>query len=182
MRRDRRNREGSIFFFTLVTHQRREILTTELGRRALWEVIQTVREQHPLEIQAIVLLPDHLHAIGELPISDNDSSTRWRLIKSSFTRTWLKLGRESGLQTSSRQRSGEQGIWQRPSFLRAHLPRWSGCHALHRLYPHQSREARPGEAGNRLAVVIVSSLRSGWEISSRLGPVTGVVRGRVYWR
>jgi len=113
MRRDRRNREGSIFFFTLVTHQRREILTTELGRRALREVIQTVREQHPLEIQAIVLLPDHLHAVWELPRNDNDYSTRWRLIKSRFTRRWIQLGGECGLMTSSRQRSGEQTVWQR---------------------------------------------------------------------
>ena len=34
MRRSRRNREGSLFFFTLTTHQRRGILTTESGRSA----------------------------------------------------------------------------------------------------------------------------------------------------
>jgi len=113
MRRYRRNREGSLFFFTLVTHQRRGILTTESGRSALREAIQTVRKEHPFQIQAIVLLPDHLHAVWELPRNDNDYSTRWRLIKSRFTRRWIQLGGESGLVTSSRKRSGEQAVWQR---------------------------------------------------------------------
>jgi len=113
MRRYRRNREGSIFFFTLVTHQWREILITELGRRALREAIQIVRKERPFQIQAIVLLPDHLHAVWELPRNDNDYSTCWRLIKSRFTRRWIQLGGECGLMTSSRQRSGEQAVWQR---------------------------------------------------------------------
>ncbi len=113
MRRYRRNREGSIFFFTLVAHQRREILTTELGRRALREAIQTVQQAHPFQIRAIALLPDHLHAVWELPMNDNDYSTRWRLIKSRFTRNWIQLGGESGMLTSSRKRSGEQAVWQR---------------------------------------------------------------------
>jgi len=33
MRFYKRSREGQTFFFTLVTHQRRKILTTELGRQ-----------------------------------------------------------------------------------------------------------------------------------------------------
>lgn len=86
MRLYRRNREGNIFFFTLVTHQRRKILTTELGRRALREAIQAVRKERPFQIRAIVLLPDHLYVVWELPMNDNDYSTRWRLIKSRFTR------------------------------------------------------------------------------------------------
>jgi len=113
MRRYRRNREGNIFFFTLVTHQRREILPTELGRRALREAIETVRKTHPFQVRAIVLLPDHLHVVWELPMNDNDYSTRWRLIKSRFTRTWIQFGGESGMLTMSRKRSGEQAIWQR---------------------------------------------------------------------
>ena len=113
MRRYRRNREGSIFFLTLVTHQRWEILTTELGRRALREAIRIVRKERPFQIQAIVLLPDHLHAVWKLPRNDNDYSTRWRLIKSRFTRRWIQLGGECGLMTSSRKRSGEQAVWQR---------------------------------------------------------------------
>jgi len=67
MRRYLRSRAGSCFFFTLVTHQRRPILTTELGRVCLRAAIGDVRLKHPFDITAIVLLPDHLHAIWELP-------------------------------------------------------------------------------------------------------------------
>ena len=76
MRVYRRSQEGSVFFFTLVTHERRPILTTELGRRSLRTVILNVQEEHPFVLTAIVLLPDHLHAVWELPHGDADYSTR----------------------------------------------------------------------------------------------------------
>ena len=46
-----------------MTHERREILTTDLGRTALRTAIQTVRAAHPFRITAVVILPDHLHAV-----------------------------------------------------------------------------------------------------------------------
>lgn len=113
MRHFRRNRDGSVFFFTLVTHERRPILTSDLGRLALRTAVQTVREEHPLYITAIVLLPDHLHAVLELPHGDSDYSKRWRLIKSKFTRIWREHGGLEGDITQSRQRKGERGLWQR---------------------------------------------------------------------
>ena len=113
MRHYRRNRVGSVFFFTLVTHERRPILTSDLGRLALRTAVQTVREEHPFCITAIVLLPDHLHAVLELPHGDSDYSKRWRLIKSKFTRIWCEHGGLEGDITQSRQRKGERGLWQR---------------------------------------------------------------------
>ena len=113
MRRYRRNREGRLFFFTVVTHERREILTSVLARTSLRKAIRDVRQRHPFEITAIVLLPDHLHAVWELPPGDNDYSLRWRLIKTHFTKSWLAGGGEKGLLTESRKRSGEQAVWQR---------------------------------------------------------------------
>lgn len=41
---------------------------------------------YPLYIDAHVILPDHLHCIWTLPDGDRDFSTRWRLLKSHFTR------------------------------------------------------------------------------------------------
>ncbi len=49
MRRYRRNYEGQIFFFTLVTHQRRKILTTELGRKSLRDAFKLFEKSTPLE-------------------------------------------------------------------------------------------------------------------------------------
>ncbi|WP_437192853.1 REP-associated tyrosine transposase [Planctomicrobium sp. SH527] len=113
MRRYRRNREGRLFFFTVVTHERRNILTSELARNALREAIQEVRQRYPFVITAIVLLPDHLHTIWELPPGENDYSLRWRLIKTHFTKLWMAGGGSQGLLTQSRRRSGEQAVWQR---------------------------------------------------------------------
>ena len=84
----RRSHEGQIYFFTVVTHERRPILTTEFGRLSLRQAIKSVRTKHPFELTAIVLLPDHLHAIWKLPRGDTDYSTRWRLIKRQFTILW----------------------------------------------------------------------------------------------
>jgi putative transposase len=45
-------------------------------------------DKHPFAIDAIVVLPDHLHAIWRLPDGDADFSTRWRLIKHFVSRGW----------------------------------------------------------------------------------------------
>ena len=113
MRRYLRSHSGQVYFFTLVTHERRPILTSDMGRSALREAIWHVRQDHPFRITAIVLLPDHLHAVLELPDGDSDYSTRWRLIKSQFTRRWRETGGMEGDTSQSRQQKGERGVWQR---------------------------------------------------------------------
>lgn len=112
----RRSKEGRTFFFTVVTHERRPILTTYRGRELLRTAILETRKDRPFLITAIVLLPDHLHTVWILPSGDSDYSTRWRQIKSSFTRAWLANGGMSGALSSSRAKRGEQGIWQRRFF------------------------------------------------------------------
>jgi len=46
--------------------------------------------RHPFEIDAMVVMPDHLHCIWTLPQGDSDFSMRWRLIKSYFSRKCQK--------------------------------------------------------------------------------------------
>ena len=72
---------GGTYFFTVVTHQRKPILTDETVRAALRQSILTVREKYPFEILAWVLLPDHMHTIWRLPEKDVNFSERWRQIK-----------------------------------------------------------------------------------------------------
>jgi putative transposase len=112
----RRNREGSTYFFTVVTNGRQQILTTDLGRTALRTAIRQVRADRPFRIVAIVLLPDHLHTVWELPRGDSDYSTRWRRIKSLFTQSWITHGGTSNNSTESRQKRSEQAVWQRRFF------------------------------------------------------------------
>ena len=77
---------GGCYFFTLVTHQRKPILTNEPTINVLRHAFKTVQKRHPLRIDAIVILPDHLHCIWTLPEEDHDFSTRWRLLKGMVTK------------------------------------------------------------------------------------------------
>ena len=43
-------------------------------------------------INAIVILPDHFHAVWTLPDGDADYSGRWQAIKSHFTRETGRVG------------------------------------------------------------------------------------------
>jgi putative transposase len=108
-----RSRIGRVYFFTVVTHDRRPILTADSARKALRAAIQAVRAEHPFRIAAIVLLPDHLHSVWELPAEDTDYSMRWRLIKSYFTRLWTEAEGDDVLISRSRRRKGEREVWQR---------------------------------------------------------------------
>lgn len=102
---------GGIFFLTLVTYNRIKIFSDIQNVNLLRQVIHKIKQSHPFIIDAFVLLPDHLHCIWTLPTNDKDFSTRWRLIKSNFTRSChVKF---KTLVTSSRKIKGEQCIWQR---------------------------------------------------------------------
>ena len=116
MSRYRRNRFGQTFFFTVVTDQRQPILTTDLGRQTLREAIIEVRQDLAFKTVAIVLLPDHIHTIWELPQGDTDYSTRWQLIKTAFTKKWKRQGGALVPLSASRKKRGEQGVWQRRFF------------------------------------------------------------------
>ncbi len=64
---------------------------------------------HPFVIDAIVIMPDHLHTVWTLPEGDSDYPTRWGLIKGGFSRALPATERLS----KSRKQKGERGIWQR---------------------------------------------------------------------
>jgi putative transposase len=99
---------GGSFFFTVNLAERRSSLLTEhIGD--LRTALRETKANHPFSIEAIVVLPDHLHAIWSLPDGNSDFSTRWRLIKSRFSRSLPRGERVS----ASRRSKGERGIWQR---------------------------------------------------------------------
>ena len=58
-----------------------------------------------------VILPDHMHFIWTLTPENSDFSTRWRLIKSHFTRNWC--AKDAVSENASRVQKGEKDIWQR---------------------------------------------------------------------
>ena len=105
--------EGATYFFTVVTFQRRPFLTTDLARESLRNAWQAVRAKRPFDIDAVCILPDHLHCLWTLPPDDADYSIRWNLIKAAFTKEYLKKGGSDGTRNASRRRSGEAAVWQR---------------------------------------------------------------------
>jgi putative transposase len=99
---------GGRYFFTVTLADRASRLLVE-RIVDLRTAFRTVRAQRPFVMDAVVVLPDHLHCIWTLPPDDGDYALRWRDIKARFSRRipageWRSPGRIN---------KGERGIWQR---------------------------------------------------------------------
>jgi len=100
--------KGATYFFT--------VNLAERGGSTLVDHIDALRSayactqaEHPFQCDAIVILPDHLHAVWTLPPGDADFSTRWRMIKARFSRA---VGAHHP-RSFSKARKREVGLWQR---------------------------------------------------------------------
>ena len=101
---------GGSFFFTVVTERRRPILASAEAVEVLRGAFRSVRKLRPFRIDAMVVMPEHLHCIWTLPPDDADFSVRWRLIKTWFTKhcpAELRLAPDC-----ARTAKGEQALWQ----------------------------------------------------------------------
>ncbi len=97
---------GGLYFFTVVTEQRRPLLVEHVDR--LRGAFRHAMERHPFEIEGIVVLPDHLHTIWHLPEAEADFSVRWMVIKRKFS-----AGLPLATTNASKRHKREKGIWQR---------------------------------------------------------------------
>ncbi len=104
---------GGTYFFTLKTERNAPLFRVEPNVRLLGEVIREMKGKWPLTINAIVLLPDHLHTIWSLPPGDADYPTRWAWLKKEFTVRYLANGGKEQPRSESRQRNRRRGVWQR---------------------------------------------------------------------
>jgi putative transposase len=100
--------EGGTYFFTVTLADRRKSTLVE-HVDLLRSATRLVKERHPFTIDAIVIMPEHLHTIWTLPEGDKDYPTRWALIKAGFSRA---LPKDEAI-SESRLAKGERGIWQR---------------------------------------------------------------------
>ena len=105
--------EGATYFFTIVTENRAPLFRSESNRDMLRRAIERCREVHSFTVDAMVLLPEHLHVLMTLPKQVDDFSTRIRWIKSNFTREFLAQGQREQPGSESRIRRGNRGVWQR---------------------------------------------------------------------
>jgi putative transposase len=65
---------GSFFFTVNLADRRSQLLTDNIA--LLRSVFRTVAKQHPFTLDAVVVLPEHLHCIWTLPSGDADFATR----------------------------------------------------------------------------------------------------------
>jgi putative transposase len=104
---------GGTYFFTVVTERRAPLFAEAQCRTLMGEALRDVARERPFDTVAMVLLPDHLHAVGTLPDSDADFSRRWKEIKGRFTQTFLAAGGDEQQRSASRIAHGNRGVWQR---------------------------------------------------------------------
>lgn len=108
MRYRRAKAAGGTFFFTVNLAERHSDLLVRYIED-LRAVTKAVKHAHPFSIVAMVVLPEHLHAIWRLPSGDAEYSMRWSQIKAGFSR---RLAKTEHIRPSRRVKR-ERGIWQR---------------------------------------------------------------------
>lgn len=99
---------GGTYFFTVCLEDRRSTALTDSVDVLRHAYARTVSEL-PVACEAIVVLPNHLHAIWTLPDGDADFSERWRRIKARFSHALDQTHPRS----ASKIRKRERGLWQR---------------------------------------------------------------------
>jgi putative transposase len=98
---------GGTYFFTVTLADRTSAVLVD-HVDALRNAFRIARRERPFTIEAIVILPDHLHAIWTLPSGDSDFSGRWKRIKAHFTHRLVAAG-----VPVKPHRNGEYALWQR---------------------------------------------------------------------
>ena len=119
---------GGTFFFTVTLANRSsKVLVDHVD--LLRNALRVARQERPFVIDAVVILPDHLHAIFTLPPGDSDFSGRWRRIKGHFSSALIDTPIEL-----KRRPNGGLALWQRRFW--EHTIRDEGDFARHVDYIH----------------------------------------------
>jgi putative transposase len=123
---------GGTYFFTVVTYRRIPIFINDSRVNYFKKCIKDTMRRYPFKVEAMVVLPDHIHTIWTLPEKDDDFSTRWMLIKKRFSIHHADIIKSP--VSESRLKKREYGIWQRRFW--EHLIRNDEDYALHCDYIH----------------------------------------------
>lgn len=92
------HRPGTSVFFTVCLERSGSTLLID-QIDALRAAFRQTHQERPFYVNAIVVLPDHLHTALTFPPGDDDYLNRWALIRSRFARTV--------------SHGSDRGIWQR---------------------------------------------------------------------
>ena len=99
---------GGTYFFTLALVDRRSRLLVE-HIDTLREALRMARMARPFRLDAIVVLPEHLHMICTMPLREHDFAKRIAHFKAAFSRGVPTRGPPCVARTGRRER----GVWQR---------------------------------------------------------------------
>ncbi len=143
---------GGVYFFTVVTHRRIPIFTNETRVAVLREAFRAVMLKRPFLIDAIVVLPDHIHCVWRLPECDADYSGRWREIKKHAS---ARIDRRINDR-------GERPVWQRRFW--EHLIRDEQDWRNHMDYVHYNpvKHGLVGRPGDWLWSSFRGAVAKGW--------------------
>lgn len=106
----RSNISGGSYFLTLVTYNRQPLFNDSHNVDLLRNAFRQVKEKHPFTIDAIVILPEHLHCVLTFPDGDANYPQWIRMIKGAFSRGLPSVSPPSN---TSRAVKGERAVWQR---------------------------------------------------------------------
>jgi putative transposase len=98
---------GGTYFFTVALADRTSSALVD-HVPALRMAFRIARHERPFRIDAIVILPEHVHTMWTLPPGDSDFSGRWKRIKAYFTRRLVAAS-----VPVKHHRNGEYALWQR---------------------------------------------------------------------
>lgn len=124
----RARQAGGCYFLTLALADRRsDLLVRHVD--LLREAIRQARSRRSFRLDAIVVLPEHLHMVMSLPEGDDDFSSRIASMKAAFVRALRAQGHP--VRPNAKR---EAGLWQ-PRFWE-HLLRDERDFAAHVDYIH----------------------------------------------
>lgn len=147
---------GATYFFTLTLQDRsaRWLVDHVAELRAC---VADVKAKHPFAIEAMVVLPEHLHALWRLPPDDKEFGLRWMLVKQAFTQRLQARGALDGQAAAARRgRSGERTLWQR------------------RFWEHQIRDEE--DFSRHVDYIHFNPVKHGWVLRARDWPYSSLHR------
>ena len=110
---------GGCYFFTVnLRNRRRTLLVDHIDQ--LREAFRKVKRQRPFRIDALVVLPDHIHCVWTLPDGDADYPGRWRAIKTAFSKSVGEVGLDKNGKSLWQPRYWEHTILSQQDFI-AHV-------------------------------------------------------------
>lgn len=89
----------SIYFFIVVTYQRRPLFAQQEMVERFWDAARYMGQRRPFTFLVGVILPDHIHVFWQMSEQDADYSNRWKILNTAFSRQIQGAALPNGART-----------------------------------------------------------------------------------